>query len=181
MPNLQPFTGPPTGSTVTTASASTFLPAIGLGLQAFSSFATILARRDTAKLNAFIASENARLSEIKARIVRKETDIAVSQKRKEGIAFLSKQEALIGATGLTSESFAKVVEQTVMDAELDALAVRYRGLVREGDVKAVGGRERIEAEVQKGKVKRAGFEALLSTLSSSINITEEIRKQKGGK
>lgn len=165
--------GSPTG----TVGASTFLPAIGLGLQAFGSIAKTLAIRDTSRLNAFIASKNAELADIKARVVKKETDIAVSLKRKEGRRFLSMQRALIGATGLTSESFERIVEQTVIDTELDALAVRFRGITREGEVRAKGGRQRIEEVVQRGKAKRAGFEALLSGLGSSLKITEELKKQ----
>lgn len=148
------------------------LAAIAIGLQGFGIISKQMALRDNAKLNALIASGNVELAKIKVRIIKKETGLAVSLKRREGRAFLSKQRALIGATGLTSESFAMVTEQTAFDNEMDALAVQFRGLQREGDVKAVGGRQRIIETFQKGVARTAGFEALLAGLGTAAKIGE---------
>lgn len=173
----QAVVGGEAATATTAAASSSFLPVIGLGLQAFSSISTAFAIRDTARLNAFIASKNAELADIKARVVRKESDIAEAFTRKKGKELISAQRAVIGTTGITAESFEKVVEQTAFEAELGALAVRYRGLVREGDVRAKAGRARLETVTQKGKARRAGFEALLSGLGSSIEIVQELKRQ----
>lgn len=173
-PKGQIIQGPAEGVGV---SGKSFLPAIGLGLQAFSGIISSLAIRDTARLNAFIAGKNAELKEIEARIAKKESDIAVALTKRKGKKLLSAQQAAIGMTGLTAESFEKVVEETIMDTELEAAAVRFRGIVREGDILAQAGRERGEAAIQRGKARRAGFQSLLKGLGSGIEITQELKKQ----
>jgi hypothetical protein len=168
------------------------LALVGLGLEAFGGISKAFAIRDANRLNAQISENNAKLFEIESRIADKKLNIVKkvnrleeSRFRKEGKRFLSTQRAAIGKTGITSESFAGLVEETAFDLELDALAIRYVGSEKEGVARlkvteaiSKGLSEERKAALSRDKARQAGFNALLSGLGSGIGIIDEL-KQRG--
>lgn len=78
----------------------------------------------------------AKMTESEARSVGQQTVAAVDAQRREGREFMARQAAAIGESGIGyGGSSAEVMQQSAIDAELDALNIRYQGELRRQGLK----------------------------------------------
>jgi hypothetical protein len=117
---------------------------------------------------------NAQLDEANADFTAATTQQQVAGARRQGTKELSAQRAAIGASGLTSESFDAVSQESAMEVERDILAIELMGAVNEFNLRqgaeierAAGEAAKFGASVQVSAIKR---QAVSSTVSNVTDI-----------
>ena len=118
---------------------------------------------------------NAQLDEANADFTAATTKQQVAGARRQGAKELSAQRAAIGASGLTSESFDAVSQESAMEVERDILAIELMGEVNEFNLRqgaeierAAGEAAKFGANVDVAAIKR---QAVSSTVSSGTDAS----------
>lgn len=109
------------------AAAVPFLPLISAGVTAVGALMSASAASNAAKYNAAVAERN-------AKIARQQAAAEEERSRLDAMRKLGSIRAGYGASGVAMEGTPlKVLEDSAMEAELDALTIRYNG-----ELKAMG-------------------------------------------
>jgi hypothetical protein len=96
-------------------------------MQVFGGAVTSVAENKADQANASTLKMGAFIDRINAEAVERATAQEEARVRRAGEGVMSAQEALVGVSGLTSESFEPVLSEAEKNLEMDALAVRLRG------------------------------------------------------
>ena len=103
------------------------ISAIGTALSAVGQYRAGQAQKKATEYNAQVAERQATAATQKAAYEEE-------MRREKGRKLSASQRAAAGATGITMESFSDVFAQTALDTELDALAIRYGGILSLPDI-----------------------------------------------
>jgi len=161
-------TGGSSSSFSKTSNASIFgLQAISAIGSAYVDIQNIKARSEALR---FSSELKAQVAEINARIARENRDRAVALKRKEIKRLTSTQRALFGKAGVQiSESARQVIEETGLQGDMAALAIKFAGDV---DVQ----NELISASTARLEGRQASAIARIGTASAILRGTSRIIK-----
>lgn len=100
------------------------------------------------------ADTDAKIAGVNADLASAQAGAAEEAQRRQAREVLARQRAAIGQSGFTnSGSFAKVQEQSAVEAELDALNIRYGGTLRRQGMLV----ERDAAKARGKTITRAGY------------------------
>ena len=131
------------------------------GISAYSQYAQGQAQSRMAAYNARIASQNAELAMEQMGIAKTQKEIMEARHRRGTEKILSAQRAGWAKAGVEMAGTPLIVEaETITEADLDALAIRYAGTVEQGQIMAQVAAQRQEAALQKmaGRAARtAGY------------------------
>lgn len=154
---------------------STILSAIGLGGETVGAAVSASATRKIGTLRRGMLESAAEVDEFNARLVEVATEQGVGAIRAQGEALESAQTAVAAASGVETGGFSPVLDETVKNNELDALAALIEGKVgaaglraeartkrREGRLVEIGAK--LEAEATKSKAVSNIFGAAGSAL-----------------
>jgi hypothetical protein len=130
---------------------STILKAIGLGGETVGAAVSEKATRQLGTLRRGMFESAADVDEFNARLVEVATERGVEVLRSRGEALESAQSAVAAASGVETGGFSPILDETVKNNELDALAALIEG-------KAVAGGLRAEARTKRreGKLVEIG-------------------------
>lgn len=139
-----------------------YLQAIGIGGETVSAAVSSKASKELGTLQRGMFESAAEVDEFNARLIEVATKERVGAIRRQGESLESAQTAIAAASGVETGSFSPVLDQTVRDNELDALAALLEGKVgaenlraeartkrRQGVIAEIGGK--LEAEATKSK------------------------------
>lgn len=132
---------------------------IGAGISAYSAYAQGQAQSRMAAYNALIARQNAELASEQIEIARKEKEITEARQRREAERKIAAQKPLWAKAGVTMEGTPLIVEaESLTEAELDALAIRYAGTVEQSKILAqqAGWKQEEMLQRMRGRSARAG-------------------------
>lgn len=116
------------------------------------------------RADAAIAEHNAKMAEQQAVVERQQAGAAEELQRKQFRRFAGKQRAAIVQSGIGSGGSAlDIARQSAVDAELDALNIRYQGELRYGAAKAQASQFRAQARAAKTQGRLALGAGLLQT------------------
>lgn len=103
-------------------------------------------------------------------------EVAAGEKEKEKDVILGAQQARIGASGLTSDSYSALVKEAIYNANLDILSVRLQGQVSAYNKYMSANEALINAEIQSNNAQNAADTADINSLTSLISgITSDIQ------
>lgn len=146
---------------------------LSAGFSAYQSIQQGKDRAGMASYNALIARQNADLALQKQELQKTQTRIAEKRQREENRKFLSAQRSLYGKAGVQMEGTPLLtLQDTAMEGELDALAIRYAGSIEEANIVAQGSAYRQEAQLAKMRgegYSAAGYAGAGSELLSGIS------------
>ena len=105
------------------------------GVSAYSSYAQGKSQAAISSYNALIAKQNASLTAKQIGIAEKEKDILASQYRQKAEKTLAAQRAGWAKAGVTMEGTPLLVAvESMAEADIDALAIRYAGTVEQSQL-----------------------------------------------
>ncbi|MFZ2937653.1 MAG: hypothetical protein WA066_02990 [Candidatus Omnitrophota bacterium] len=108
---------------------------IGTGLTVYSMYSQGRAQQYMSNYNAMIARQNAELMTEQMKIATKEKEIAAERHQRGVGKVIASQKALWAKAGVDMAGTPLVAEaQTLTEAELDALAIRYAGTVEQSQM-----------------------------------------------
>ena len=119
------------------------------------------------------------LGEFNARNAERDAELAVQaaafeeeRSRERAASFLSSQRAAAGASGRTvSEGSSLLLQaETVEDAELDALAIRFSGSVQEARERSRAAAERFQGRAARSNSRTRAFTSLLSGATRAAGL-----------
>ena len=146
--------------------------AIGTGVSVYSAISQAQAQSSMASYNALIARQNAALAAEQMGIAKKEKDIIAARQARESEKYLAAQRAGFAKAGVGMEGTPLIVAaESMVGAELDALAIRYAGTVEQSQLLAqkAGLQQQETLEKMKGKMyKTAGYLEAGSSLLSGV-------------
>lgn len=139
---------------------------------AYSMYAQAQAQRRMAEYNALIARQNAELATEQMIISQKEKEIAEARHRRKTEKILGAQKAAWAKAGVELAGTPLIVEaETLTEAELDALAIRYAGTVEQSQILAQQAGFRQEEVLQRmgaRQYRTAGFLGAGTTLLTGL-------------
>jgi hypothetical protein len=109
---------------------------------------------------------NAQIDETNAFFVDATTRLNVAEARRQGVREKSQQQAAIGATGLTSESFDAVSQESALEVERDILAIELQGAIEAFNLR------------QSAFIERSAGEA--AKFGASVSANAAARRAQGG-
>jgi hypothetical protein len=159
---------------------SYILQAIGLGGETVGAAVSEKATRQLGTLRRGMFESSAEVDEFNARLVEVATERGVGAIRARGEALESAQTAIAAASGVETGGFSPILDETVKNNELDALAALIEGKVgagglraeartkrREGRIAEIG--SKLEAEATKSKAVSNLFSGIGSIAGGSGN------------
>ena len=147
--------------------------AIGTGISAYSAISQGQVQSAMTANNARIARQNAALIEGQKGIAKREKSIIEARSRKQAERVLASQRAGYAKAGVTMEGTPLLVQtETMSEADLDALAIRYAGTIEQSQLIAQQSALRQEAMFEKmrsGQYKTAGYLSAGASLLTGID------------
>lgn len=129
-----------------------------------------------------IGEFNARAAERDAALARQAAGFEEARARERSRSLLASQRAALGASGRTvSEGSSLLLQaQTVEDAELDALAIRYSGSVQEARERGRASAERFQGRAARFNSRGRAFASLLGGVTSAAGLLGSANFSAGG-
>lgn len=142
----------------------------------YSAISSAQAQSSMSSYNALIARQNAALTASQMEIAKKEKGIIEARYRAQSEKTLASQRTGYAKAGVQMEGTPLLVAaETMGEAEIDALAIRYAGTVEQSQLLATqaGYQQQATLEKMRGKMYRTSgyLQAGTSLLSGASNIT----------
>ena len=149
----------------------------GAALSVAATAASTISEVNQQKASADAANYNAQLAETNAQVAQRSAGQAEDAQRRNARAVLARQRAAAAETGLGfSGSVADVYGDSAKDAELDALRIRYKGLMDASGLRQEGALQKSQAQAAN---KAAGVAALNGGLTAASQVAGAYGKYKG--
>ena len=141
-------------------------------LGAYSAYAQGQAQSKMAAYNALIARQNAELARKQMAIAKTEKEIIEARHRREAEKTLAAQRAGWAKAGVSMEGTPLIVAaESMSEAELDALAIRYASTVEQSQIlaQAAGYEQQAQLERMRGRAARtAGYLGVGTSLLGGV-------------
>jgi len=142
-------------ATSTIIAAAALATAATGAIQAYSAYQQGQAQSRMAAYNALIARQNAELAAEQMKISKKEKEIIESRQRREAERVLASQRAAWAKAGVEMAGTPLMVEaETLTEADIDALAIRYASTVEQSKLLAQQAGYKQEEMLQKMAAKQ---------------------------
>jgi hypothetical protein len=147
---------------------------VSAGVGAYSAISSAQAQSRISSYNATIATQNADLASKQIGIAKKQNDVVAAKYAEQSKKYLAAQAAGYAKAGVTEEGTPMLVAaESIVNANIDALAIRYAGTAEQSQILAQqsGLEQQATLEKMRGKMStQAGYlqagNSLLTGISS---------------
>lgn len=157
-------------------------PFIVAGLSAYSAYSQGQAQAQAAEQQAAAARRNEQLLQQQARVAREQAGAEEEAQRKQARALLATQRAAMAQAGIgAGGTVGLLAEDSALQAELDALNIRYGGELRASGLLNEAQNAGLESKILKKNASQARKSAIIGAGTSMLSSYSGGMFSKGGR